>query len=122
MGTHTNFSLYKCALRDFTYICYCPLKHAIMSNNQLTKADMTTRKTPEQQLADLHHKEGQLKARIQKKQAEVSKQARKKDTRRKIVAGAIALEHMQHDPNFATAMKRLLQEHVTDRDRPLFNL
>ncbi|MDD9911397.1 MAG: hypothetical protein OXR62_17145 [Ahrensia sp.] len=80
------------------------------------------RKTPEEQLADLTKKEDQLKARIQKKKAEVSKAARKKDTRRKIVAGAIALEHMQHDPNFAAAMKRLLQEHVTDRDRPLFDL
>ena len=84
---------------------------------------MTTRKTPEQQLEELTVKEGQIKARIQKKKAQVRGVNRKKDTRRKIIAGAIALEHMAHDNQFGKTMKRLLQEHVTrPEDRKLFDL
>lgn len=84
---------------------------------------MAKRRTPEEQLADLEKKEGQLKARIQKKKAEVSKANRKKDTRRKIIAGALALEHMSHDPAFAKAMTKLIKEQVTrPEDRKLFDL
>lgn len=84
---------------------------------------MTTRRTPEEQLADLQKKEGQLKARIQKKRAEVSKIKRKQDTRRKIIAGALALEHMQHDTGFREAMGRLIAENVErPEDRKLFGL
>ena len=82
---------------------------------------MTTRRTPEEQLADLEKKEGQLKARIQKKRAEVSKKKRKEDTRRKIIAGALALEHMAHDKQFAATMTKLLKEQVSrPEDRKLF--
>ena len=84
---------------------------------------MTARRTPEEQLADLQQKEAQLQARIQKKKAEVSKMNRKRDTRRKVIAGAIALEHMGHDQHFAAAMQRLLAQHVTrPEDRKLFDL
>ena len=84
---------------------------------------MTTRRTPEEQLADLQQKEAQLQARIQKKKAEVSKMNRKRDTRRKVIAGALALEHMSHDPKFAATMQRLLGQNVTrPEDRKLFDL
>jgi len=83
---------------------------------------MAQRKTPEQQLAELKSKEAQLKARVQKKAAQIAKQKRKDDTRRKIVAGALALEHMDHDPAFAKAMMRLLVRHVKPADRHLFQL
>lgn len=84
---------------------------------------MTTRKTPEQQLQDLTVKEAQLKARIQKKRAQVRGQERKRDTRRKIIAGALALEHMSHNAAFNQTMKQLLHEHVTRQDdRKLFDL
>ena len=52
---------------------------------------MSTRKTPEQQLDELLQKEARLKAQIQKKAAQVRGVERKKDTRRKIIAGALAL-------------------------------
>ncbi len=84
---------------------------------------MPNRKTPEQQLAELQKKEAQLKARIQKKKAEVATITRKQDTRRKIIAGALALEHMAFDKQFETAMQRLLREHVKrPEDRKLFDL
>jgi len=91
--------------------------------NREVFADMSTRKTPEQQLEELRQKEARLKAQIQKKAAQVRGAERKKDTRRKIIAGALALEHMTHDASFRTAMQRLLQEHITrPEDRKLFDL
>lgn len=49
-------------------------------------------------------------------------QQRKNDTRRKIIAGALALEHAQHDPDFAATLAGLLNEHVTKpQDRALFD-
>jgi vacuolar-type H+-ATPase subunit E/Vma4 len=84
---------------------------------------MSTRKTPEQQLEALRQKEARLKAQIQRKAAQVNAAKRKRDTRRKIIAGAIALEHMAHDKEFANVLKRLLNEHVTrPEDRKLFGL
>ena len=84
---------------------------------------MAKRRTPEQQLADLQQKEAQLKARIQKKSAEVAKQTRRQDTRRKIIAGALALEHMGQDEHFAATMRRLLNDHVNrPEDRKLFEV
>lgn len=49
-------------------------------------------------------------------------QARKDETRRKIVAGAIALEHLEKNPNDPAAqkIKALLNEFVETRDRALF--
>ena len=84
---------------------------------------MTTRKTPKQQLDALEKKELQLKARIQKKKAQVRGQHRKLETRRKIIAGAVALEHMSHDAKFQKTMDKLLREHVTrPMDRELFDI
>ena len=84
---------------------------------------MSKHKTPEQQLEELTVKEVQLKARIQKKKAQVRGVERKKDTRRKIIAGALALEHMAHDIQFNEVMQRLIKEHVTrPEDRKLFDL
>lgn len=81
------------------------------------------RKPPDQQLAELEKKQDQLQARIAKKKAQVRAVDRKKDTRRKIIAGALALEHMSIDAAFAKTMERLLKEHVTrPEDRTLFDL
>jgi large subunit ribosomal protein L7/L12 len=91
--------------------------------NRKAFTNMSTRKTPEQQLNELLQKEARLKAQIQKKAAQVRGVDRKKDTRRKIIAGALALEHMAHDKEFANVMKKLLNEHVTrTADRELFDL
>lgn len=84
---------------------------------------MTNRKSPEEQLAELELKESQLKARIQKKRAEVAGKQRKQDTRRKIIAGALALEHAEQDGQFGATLTKLLREHVTrPEDRKLFDL
>ena len=84
---------------------------------------MANRKTPEQQLAELETQKKQLSARIQKTKAKVRTVERKQDTRRKIIAGALALEHAEIDPAFGEQLRRLINRHV-DRaqDRELFNL
>ena len=84
---------------------------------------MTTRKTPEQQIAELEKKKSQIDARLKKKQAQVRGQKRKEDTRRKIIAGALALEHMAHDNKFRATMQKLIDEHVTrEGDKKLFDI
>ena len=94
-----------------------------MSNTATQWYDMAKRKTPEEQLDALEKQKEQLAARIQKKKAQVRGRQRKEDTRRKIIAGALALEHAAHDPAFGATLKRLLQEHVTrPEDRKLFDL
>lgn len=81
------------------------------------------KKTPEQQLAELKRKQDQIKARIQKTNAKLQGEARKKDTRRKIIAGALALEHAAIDQAFGDTLNRLLFRHVErSDDRALFNL
>lgn len=82
-----------------------------------------TTKTPEQRLAELEAQAAQIKARKQKLNAKIQGVERKKDTRRKIIAGALALEHGAKDPEFAKKLKALLDEYVTrNEERELFNL
>jgi len=86
---------------------------------------MAVRKSPQQKLDELREKEAQLKARIQKEKAKLATDERKRDTRRKIIAGALALEHAEQNPDseFATVLHRLLSRHVDrDQDRALFDL
>ena len=80
------------------------------------------RKTPQDKIAELQKKQSQLQAKIKDEQAKLKTAERKKDTRRKIVAGAIALEHMEHDENFKVAMNDLIRKHVKDSDKALFEL
>lgn len=81
------------------------------------------KKTSEERIADLKRKQDQIKARIQKESAKLQGEERKKDTRRKIIAGALALEHASTDADFAAALHRLIFRYV-DRadDRALFGL
>ena len=58
-------------------------------------------------------------ARLQKK---ANKRARKLDTRRKIVAGAIILKHAEIDEVFAAELYALLDKFVSVHDRHLFDL
>lgn len=84
---------------------------------------MPKRKTDEELLAELEAKKSQLDARIQKKRAAVRTRQRKLDTRRKIIAGALALEHASIDQAFGVTLSKLLNEHVTrPDDRKLFQL
>lgn len=84
---------------------------------------MPKRKTDEELLAELEAKKSQIDARIQKKRAAVRTRQRKRDTRRKIIAGALALEHARIDTAFGATLSKLLNEHVTrPDDRKLFQL
>jgi hypothetical protein len=79
------------------------------------------RKTPEQRLAELQAKRDAITARMDREKAKLRTDERKRDTRRKIVAGAIVLEHARHDPGFGAALDELLRQHVTrPEDRELF--
>ena len=76
-------------------------------------------------LEKLKLKRDQLDAQIKLKEARALQQARKDDTRRKIIAGALALEHATSNPNseFGKKLFRLLDEYViTDRERALFDM
>lgn len=80
-------------------------------------------KSPEEKLAELQKRQSQLKAQIQKEQAKLRNEERKRDTRRKIIAGALALEHARRDPDWKAKLETLLAEYVErDEDRALFGL
>ncbi len=78
-----------------------------------------------EKLTTLLEKRKQLDARIKAAQAKERTQQRKDDTRRKIIAGALALEHMETnaDSDFAAQLMRLINRYVVKpKDRALFNL
>jgi hypothetical protein len=80
-----------------------------------------TRKTTEQKLAELAEKKAQLEARIKQESAKLKSAERKKDTRRKVIAGALALEHAQRDPAFKATLMKLIGDNVSrQEDRALF--
>jgi hypothetical protein len=63
----------------------------------------------------------QLEARQQLRDARLAHRDRKRDTRRKVIAGAVALAHAGHDGEFRGQLCRLLAQHVTrPHDRALF--
>ena len=74
--------------------------------------------------------EAKAAARLAKKNERVKKyealqrtRGRKLDTRRKIIAGALALEHCRHDSAWASMFRGLLDEYVIkDAERLLFGL
>lgn len=78
--------------------------------------------TPEQKIAQLEAKQARLQEQVKNEKAKISAKNRKEDTRRKIVAGAIALEHMEYDENFKNVMEGLLKKHVKESDLHLFEI
>lgn len=58
-------------------------------------------------------------ARLKKK---ASERARKRDIRRKVIAGAVVLRHAEIDEAFARQLYGLLNKFVRERDRHLFDL
>lgn len=70
-------------------------------------------------------KKSQIDAQLQAARARDRQQKRKDDTRRKIISGALALEHAERNPDseFSRTMLRLIQEGTkSDKDRALFDL
>lgn len=79
------------------------------------------KKPPQEKIADLQKRKAQIDAQLRRERSRAKEEQRKQDTRRKIIAGAIALEHK--DPHFRDTMKRLIAELVTrPEDRALFGL
>lgn len=76
-------------------------------------------------LEKLKQDQAQLAARIKDLESRNRQKARKDDTRRKVIAGSLALHHMEKNPQgpFAQTLSRLLDEYVTKpNERALFGL
>lgn len=76
-------------------------------------------------LEKLREQQAQLAARIKTIEARERQQTRKDDTRRKVIAGALALHHMEKNPgsSFTKTLMSLLNEYVTrPNERRLFGL
>lgn len=74
------------------------------------------RKTLDQQIAE-------KRAELNRLQSRKRAQDRKADTRRKIIAGAMALKHCEHDPMFRETLFGLLDDQlVRAEERALFDL
>lgn len=128
--------MYKCALlgtvpRHHNGCSYVdnrisPYRRQLDYDGTITRKDekmARPKQTPEQRIAAIQQKQAQLKARLQKESAKLSGQKRKDDTRRKIIVGALALEHAGIDAAFGEALNRLIFRHVTKpQDRALFGL
>lgn len=64
-----------------------------------------------------------IDARIQREQNRENARKRKADTRRKILAGAAALDEAQHNPKFRKQLEKLLASFLTrPDDRAMFGL
>ena len=112
--------------QDFTHMVDNPL-NSLMGRTSAPEEKPEQKKkrktrTPEEKLEALQKKQQQLAQQVKDQKAKLKGQARKEDTRRKIVAGAIALEHMEYDENFKHIMEGLLRQHVKESDLHLFNL
>jgi hypothetical protein len=70
----------------------------------------------------LHQRLERVQRQIRKLNSGKKKRARREDTRRKIIAGALALEHFEKNPGseFGKIMFRLLDEYARPDDRRLF--
>jgi hypothetical protein len=81
-----------------------------------------TRKSDAERLADLVARRERTDAAIRRLKSKNEKTARAQDARRKIVAGALALEHTIKNPGseFARVMLRLLDEYARPHERFLF--
>ena len=74
-------------------------------------------------LDDLLKKREEMNARIRQEMAKKRTQERKQDTRRKVLAGAVVLEHAEHDAAFKAELHQLLARFlVRPDDRALFEL
>jgi hypothetical protein len=80
------------------------------------------RLTPQEKREVLVRKRAELDAQIRAEEAKHKAQERKRDTRRKVIAGAIALEQMERNPEgpFAAQLRELLGKFVEPRSRELF--
>jgi hypothetical protein len=81
------------------------------------------RRTATDRLELLRQKRDQLDAQLRALEARNKQTERKADTRRKVIAGALALEHFEanRDSEFGRVLYRLMNEYVVrPHDRALF--
>lgn len=80
------------------------------------------KRTDDERLAALVARRNRADAAIRRLKAKNEKAARANDARRKIVAGALALEHTIKNPgsDFARVLVRLLDEYARPHERFLF--
>ena len=80
------------------------------------------RQKPTDKIEELRKRQSQITAQLKALEAREREQARKDDARRKIIAGALALEHLEKNPDseFSKQMLALLNEYVPARSRDLF--
>ena len=80
------------------------------------------RMKPQEKRESLIKKRAELDAQLRAVQAQEREAERKRDTRRKVIAGAIALEQIERNPNdaFAVQLRELLNRFVAPRSRDLF--
>lgn len=84
---------------------------------------MATPERIDERIQELQTRIEQQKNLLDKLKARKAETARKADTRRKILAGAVALKHVQKDPTFAAQFTAWLNAELTaPRDRVLFQL
>jgi hypothetical protein len=80
---------------------------------------------PQDGAEKLRQQIARLQAKLKRKQAAEAAKERKTETRRKIIVGALAINHMEKNPNsaFTKTLKPILDEYVTrPEERALFNL
>ena len=78
-----------------------------------------------ERLDKLKQQQEKIKRKIALEKNRISAADRRLDTRRKIIAGALALTHAQQNPGspFANQLKELIAAHVTKpKERELFGL
>jgi hypothetical protein len=80
------------------------------------------RQSDDERLAALVARRERTEAQIRRIKAKSEKAARANDARRKIIAGALALEHTTRNPGseFARLLVRLLDEYARPHERFLF--
>lgn len=86
------------------------------------ETSMNTESSKLSYLEKLKKQEQLLKARIQKAESRHKEQERKDDTRRKILLGALCLDKLRHDSNFAFINDELNTFLTKNNDRKLFGL
>lgn len=81
------------------------------------------RLTPDEKRETLTKKKQALEAQLKALDARSKAQARKDDTRRKVIAGAVALEHMQRNPDdpLSVKLREIIARSVDARSRRLFS-
>ncbi len=80
-------------------------------------------KSLDDQIEHLKHQRAAIDLRLSRLSARKSSAERKADTRRKIIAGALALTHAEKNPQWGSVLLGLIEEYtVKAADRALFNL